>query len=107
MAKTNAAFIEPMLLLPARTWQKMRINQGQGFVIGGYTVGARTFDALILGYYEGNQLVYAARTRNGFTPDLREQLFKQFRGLEIAECSFANLPEAKSGGRGGGGLPRR
>ena len=28
----------------------MRINRGQEFVIGGYTVGTKTFDALIFGY---------------------------------------------------------
>jgi hypothetical protein len=28
----------------------MRINQGQEFVIGGYTIGTKTFDALIFGY---------------------------------------------------------
>jgi ATP-dependent DNA ligase len=28
------------------SWRKMRINQGQEFVIGGYTVGGATFDAL-------------------------------------------------------------
>ena len=67
------------------------------FVIGEYTAGGKTFDALIFGYYEGNRLVYVARTRNGFTPPLRDQLFKRFRGLEIAECPFANLPEARSG----------
>jgi ATP-dependent DNA ligase len=49
-------------------WQNMRINQGQEFVIGGYTIGGATFDALIFGYYEGDQLLYVARTRNGFTP---------------------------------------
>jgi ATP-dependent DNA ligase len=27
-------------------WQKMRINKGQEFVIGGHTVGGATFDAL-------------------------------------------------------------
>lgn len=27
-------------------WQKMRVNRGQEFVIGGYTVGGKTFDAL-------------------------------------------------------------
>jgi len=32
-----------------------------------------------------------------------EQLFKRFRRLEIAECPFANLPEARSG-RWGEGL---
>ena len=83
----------------------MRINQGQEFVIGGYTVGTRTFDALIFGYYEGDRLIYAARTRTAFTPAVREQLSKKFRPLEIAECPFANLPEAKSG-RWGQGLTK-
>ena len=32
-------------------WQKMRINRGQEFVVGGYTVGANTFDALVFGYW--------------------------------------------------------
>ena len=86
-------------------WLKMRINQGQEFVVAGYTIGTTTFDALIVGYYEGDQLIYAARTRNGFTPALRQQLFRKFQGLEIKECPFANLPEAKSG-RWGQGLTK-
>ena len=84
-------------------WQKMRINRGQEFVVGGYTVGANTFDALVFGYYDGDRLMYAGRTRNGFTPIVRQQLFKKFRGLAIKECPFVNLPEAKSG-RWGAGL---
>ena len=67
--------------LRSGAWQKMRVNRGQEFVIGGYTVGTKTFDALVFGYYEGDRLIYAARTRNGFTPVVREQLFKKFRGL--------------------------
>ena len=84
-------------------WMKMRVNRGQEFVIGGYTLGTNTFDALVFGYFEGENLIYAARTRNGFTPATRAQLFRRFRGLEIDECPFANLPEAK-GGRWGEGL---
>jgi bifunctional non-homologous end joining protein LigD len=61
-------------------WQKMRLNQGQEFVIGGYTPSPKNFDALVFGYYEGSDLMYAARTRNGFTPASREQLFRKFRG---------------------------
>ena len=49
-------------------WQKMRINQGQEFVIGGYTVGGRTFDALVFGYYEGDRLMCAARTATDSRP---------------------------------------
>jgi ATP-dependent DNA ligase len=33
--------------LRSAAWQKMRINRGQKFVIGGYTIGTKTFDALI------------------------------------------------------------
>jgi bifunctional non-homologous end joining protein LigD len=84
-------------------WQKMRINQGQELVIGGYTPSAKNFDALVLGYYDNGNLIYAARTRSGFTPALREHVFDKLRKLEIAKCPFSNLPE-KSGGRWGQGL---
>ena len=84
-------------------WAKMRVNQAQEFVIGGYTVGGRAFDALVFGHYNGARLIYVARTRNGFTPSSREALFRKFKGLEIAQCPFANLPEARSG-RWGEGL---
>jgi bifunctional non-homologous end joining protein LigD len=55
-------------------WMKMRVNQRQAFVVGGYTIGSQTFDALIFGYYEGERLLYAARTRSGFTPATRASL---------------------------------
>jgi DNA ligase D-like protein (predicted ligase) len=84
-------------------WAKMRVNQAQEFIIGGYTVGGATFDALIFGYYDGRRLLYAGRTRSGFTPAVRESLMRRFRGLEISECPFASLPEAR-GGRWGEGL---
>jgi bifunctional non-homologous end joining protein LigD len=70
---------------------KDAVNRRQEFVIGGYTAGGTTFDAIIFGYYQGTRLMYAARTRNGFTPALRVALMKRFQGLEIEECPFANL----------------
>jgi bifunctional non-homologous end joining protein LigD len=81
----------------------MRVNQGQEFVIGGYTPSSKNLDALIFGYYEGDQPLYAARTRNGFTPGSRAQLYRRLRSLEISECPFSNLPEPRSG-RWGQGL---
>jgi DNA ligase D-like protein (predicted ligase) len=84
-------------------WLKMRVNQGQEFVIGGYTPSSKNFDALVLGYFESGKLIYVARTRNGFTPSLREKLFRKFKGLHISACPFSNLPEVKSG-RWGVGL---
>ena len=89
--------------LRSGAWMKMRVNRGQEFVIGGYTPGTRGFDALVIGYYDGGRLLYASRTRNGFTPALRGQLFKTLRALETDSCPFANLPEQRSG-RWGEGL---
>jgi len=101
IAKRQDSRYEPGLRSGA--WMKMRVNQGQEFVIGGYTVGGNPFDAVIFGYYDGGRLLYAARTRNGFTPAARAQLFKKLRPLETETCPFANLPEPK-GGRWGAGL---
>jgi bifunctional non-homologous end joining protein LigD len=81
----------------------MRINRGQEFVIGGYTPSGDNFDALIFGYYTSGKLQYVARTRNGFTPITRQQIFRRLKPLEIQHCTFANLPEARSG-RWGAGL---
>ena len=100
--RCNSAY-EPGLRSGA--WMKMRVNRGQEFVIGGYTRGTKTFDALIFGYYEGDRLIYVARTRNGFSPATRAQLFKKLKGLEVHKCPFTNLPEARSG-RWGQGLTK-
>jgi ATP-dependent DNA ligase len=81
----------------------MRVNQGQAFVIAGYTLGATNFDAIVFGYYDGTKLMYAGRTRSGFTSASRDQLFKRFQSLASAACPFANLPESRDG-RWGEGL---
>jgi len=84
-------------------WRKIRLNRSAEFVIGGHTRGGRTFDALVLGRYDGDRLMYVARTRVGFSPASRDRLMDKLRPLEIPKCPFANLPEAR-GGRWGEGL---
>jgi len=84
-------------------WLKMRIGGGQEFVIGGYTPSPKNFDAILVGYFEGNKLLFAARVRNGFVPTLRTDVFRKFKGLKILKCPFANLPESEKG-RWGEGL---
>ncbi len=101
VAKNLKSAYEPGLRSGA--WKKMRVNKGQEFVIGGFTVGGKSFDALVFGYYEGDNLIYVSRTRNGFTPSSRVELAKRFKGLVTKACPFSNLPEPK-GGRWGAGL---
>ena len=75
-------------------WLKYKVNKSQEFVIGGYTPG-NPLDALIVGYYDGDKLIYAGKVRNGFVPRLRRDVWQKLKGLEIASCPFANLPEKK------------
>jgi bifunctional non-homologous end joining protein LigD len=76
-------------------WIKYRVNRGQEFVIGGYFPGPHGLDSLIVGYYEGGKLLYVARTRNGFVPASRRQVFSKLKHLVTATCPFVNLPETR------------
>jgi bifunctional non-homologous end joining protein LigD len=50
---------------------------------------------VIVGYYDGKQLIYAAKVRNGFVPRVRREVWQKLKPLEIVSCPFANLPEKK------------
>jgi DNA ligase D-like protein (predicted ligase) len=76
----------------SEAWIKVRFARHQELVIGGYKPKATSFDSLLVGYYDGRKLMFAAKVRNGFTPHLRAQLLDEMRGLSAARCPFANLP---------------
>jgi DNA ligase D-like protein (predicted ligase) len=81
-------------------WVKYKTNRGQELVIGGYKPGTHGFEYLLVGYYEGRDLIFIAKIRNGFTPSLRRDVAKHFGRLRTSECPFANLPEPASARRG-------
>jgi bifunctional non-homologous end joining protein LigD len=81
-------------------WLKYKTNKGQELVIGGYKPGSNGFDYLLVGYYEGKDLIFIAKIRNGFTPALRREVAQRFPRLRNTECPFANLPEPASARRG-------
>ncbi len=81
-------------------WVKYKTNKGQELVIGGYKPGTNGFEYLLVGYYEGKDLIFIAKIRNGFTPSLRREIAKQFADLRTSECPFDNLPEKASARRG-------
>jgi bifunctional non-homologous end joining protein LigD len=60
-------------------------------------------DAIVVGYYRGDDLIYVARIRNGFVPASRRQIFARLKPLLTPQCPFANLPETHRG-RWGEGL---
>jgi ATP-dependent DNA ligase len=63
-------------------------------VIESYILGTRGVDSVIVGYYEGDDLIYVARVRNGFVQATRRQVFEKLQSLQICNCPFVNLPEA-------------
>jgi bifunctional non-homologous end joining protein LigD len=84
-------------------WVKLKLEHQQEFVIGGYRPdGSKGVDALLVGYYEGRDLRFAGKVRAGLVPHVRRELLNKLKPLEIKECPFVNLPDAKSSRWGGG-----
>jgi DNA ligase D-like protein (predicted ligase) len=81
-------------------WVKYKTNKGQELVVGGYRPGANGFEYLLVGYYEGKDLIFIAKIRNGFTPALRREIAARFGPLKTSRCPFANLPEPANARRG-------
>jgi bifunctional non-homologous end joining protein LigD len=81
-------------------WVKYKTNKGQELVIGGYKPGNIGFDYLLAGYYDGKDLIFIGKIKNGFTPPLRRKVAQSFRGLKTNLCPFANLPEPQNARRG-------
>jgi len=101
VAKRIASHYEPGKRTGA--WSKKRLNIGQEFVIGGFTQGSHGIDALVVGFYSGKALMYAARVRAGLVPATRRELYSRLKPVIVQKCPFANLPELNSG-RWGQGL---
>src|SRR5262249_16263198 len=84
-------------------WWKLKLDREEEFVIGGYRRdGSIGLDALLVGYYNGVQLLFAGKVRAGFIPRLRREVLSKLKPLNIAKCPFANLPDADAGRWGGG-----
>jgi ATP-dependent DNA ligase len=75
-------------------WVKFKVNKAQAFVIDGYT-SDNPLDALIVGYYESDKLIFANKVRNGFVPGLRREVWSRLRHLETNHSPFFNLPEKR------------
>jgi bifunctional non-homologous end joining protein LigD len=83
-------------------WVKHRVNQGQEFVAGGYIPGPHGIEALLVGFYRADDLLYVVSLRAGFTEESREEVFERIRELATSACPFVNLPQEGSRSRWGG-----
>ena len=81
----------------SRDWLKIKTHGGQEFVITGYTKGqgrrAGAFGSLVLGYYQGDELVYAGNVGTGFNEVEIESLLGKLRPLERKTSPFREVPK--------------
>jgi bifunctional non-homologous end joining protein LigD len=76
-------------------WLKVKCLKRQEFVIGGFTrpSGSRVgFGALLLGYYDGDELIYCGRVGTGFTHASLRQLKVELNKRKSSEPPFKNPP---------------
>jgi bifunctional non-homologous end joining protein LigD len=80
-----------------RDWLKIKTHSEQEFVVAGYTKGtgrrASSFGSLVLGYYVGNELVYAGNVGTGFNSKEIEKLLDKLRPLQHDTPPFREVPK--------------
>jgi bifunctional non-homologous end joining protein LigD len=79
-------------------WLKVKVNQEEEFVIGGYTppAGTRThFGALLLGAYRGADLRYVGSVGTGYTQKTLASLHRDFQPLVRKMPPFVYPPRIK------------
>jgi bifunctional non-homologous end joining protein LigD len=75
----------------SRHWLKMKCEAGQELVVGGFTdpEGKRVgLGALLVGYYDGDDFVFAGRVGTGFDTPLLLQLRARLDALEVEAPPF-------------------
>ena len=79
------------------SWIKIKAEVAQEFVVGAYTKGSgsrsSTFGALLLGYYEGDELRYAGKVGSGFDRETLEGLREMLALIHADRSPFAGDPE--------------
>lgn len=103
IAKQRASKYEPGRR--SGVWKKIKVVNEQEFVIGGYTPpegSRRHFGAVLLGYYAGGKLHFAAKAGSGFSARSLGEFYERFQPLRVEECPFVNLPSPREGRWGQG-----
>jgi bifunctional non-homologous end joining protein LigD len=80
-------------------WLKFKVQRRQEAVIGGFTKprGSRQkFGALVLGAYQGDDLVYIGHTGGGFTDRRLEEVYSRLEPLIQTKCPFKDTPKTNA-----------
>ncbi len=80
----------------SESWLKIKVSLRQEVIIAGFTKPRNTrkyFGALILGIYDGEDLIYIGHTGGGFNYRSLEEVYNKLKPLIIDECPFVKCPK--------------
>jgi bifunctional non-homologous end joining protein LigD len=80
-------------------WVKTKCTKRQEFVIGGWrrsTASPRALGSLLVGFYDGDMLVYAGKVGTGFTEVLGREIVAKIERHQRETSPFADVPRAEA-----------
>jgi bifunctional non-homologous end joining protein LigD len=80
-------------------WIKLKCDKRQEFVVGGYTLSEKKtsgISSILLGIYEGEDLIYAGRAGTGFSESEMKVLEKEFENIKRMDSPFKLVPKSRT-----------
>jgi bifunctional non-homologous end joining protein LigD len=77
--------------LRSREWLKVKVQRRQEVVIAGFTKNegtGKSFSALVLGVYKGNELQFVGKVGTGFSDKLQKEMIKEFTPIITDKSPF-------------------
>ncbi|MDC8103500.1 DNA ligase D [Chryseobacterium sp. PTM-20240506] len=85
-----------------KDWLKIKANKRQEVVIGGFTLNddsRKSFSSILVGVYEGKDLVYKGKVGTGFNDKLQKEMMEQFKPLFTNKPPFSEEPDVNKPSR--------
>lgn len=85
-----------------KDWLKIKANQRQEVVIGGFTKNegsSKAFSSLLVGVYQGKELIYTGKVGTGFSDKLQQELLGKFKKLTRKTSPFSTKPDVNKASR--------
>ena len=86
----------------SKQWLKIKVNQRQEVVIGGFTRNqgsAKRFSSLLLGVYKEGKFQYVGKVGTGFTEKMQKEMMEKFLPLVTDKIPFSAEPDVNKPSR--------
>ena len=80
----------------SRDWLKIKVNQRQEVVVGGFTRNdgsSKQFSSLLLGVFDNGRFKYVGKVGTGFSDKLQKEMMQSFKPFITDQCPFDYEPD--------------